>query len=157
MEKYMTTQIIHPTSISPFAINGVALIGRICLGAIFLWGGYGKATAMGATIGYFTKLGLPLPVVAAAIAVIVELLGGALIVLGVFFRPVAVILGLWCLVTAIAAHTDFADRNMLIHFFKNIAMLGGFLQAALLGPGEYSVDALFGRQHRPTLTPATPL
>ncbi|MDB5653997.1 MAG: DoxX family protein [Tardiphaga sp.] len=152
----MTTQSPTLTSISPATMNGVAFMGRICLGAIFLWGGYGKAVAMGATIGYFSKLGLPLPAVAAAIAVVVELLGGMLIVLGLLFRPVAVILGLWCLVTALAAHTDFADRNMLIHFFKNIAMLGGFLQAALLVPGAYSIDALLGRQ-RPTLTTATPL
>lgn len=150
-------QSISRVSMSPAIVSGIAVVGRIMLGAIFLWGGYGKVTAMGATIGYFTKLGLPLPAVAAVIAVAVELLGGALIILGFVFRPVAVVLALWCLATAVAAHSDFADRNMLIHFMKNVAMSGGFLQAALLGAGAYSVDALFAKHGGPTLTPATPL
>ena len=50
------------------------------------------------------------------------------------------------LATAIAAHTNFADRNMEIHFFKNIAMAGGFAYVAAFGGGAYSFDALIGRR-----------
>ena len=48
--------------------------------------------------------------------------------------------------TALAAHTNFADRNMEIHFFKNIAMAGGFAYVAAFGGGAYSFDALIGRR-----------
>ena len=52
----------------------------------------------------------------------------------------------WCIATALAAHTNFADRNMEIHFFKNTAMAGGFAYVAAFGGGAYSFDALIGRR-----------
>jgi len=47
---------------------------------------------------------------------------------------------------SLAVHTNFADRNMEIHFFKNIAMAGGFAYVAAFGGGAYSFDALIGRR-----------
>jgi putative oxidoreductase len=119
-----------------------ALIGRLLLGAIFVWAGYGKAIAAAGTIGYFAKLGLPMPPVAYGVTVAIELGVGLLFVFGFFGRWCALILGIWSIATALVAHTDFADHNMLIHFYKNVAMCGGFIYAALLGPGAYSLDAL---------------
>lgn len=126
--------------VGPLADLG-ALVGRLLLGAIFVWAGYNKAMAAAGTIAYFTKLGLPAPTLAYGVTVAVELVVGLMFVVGLFGRPAALVLAPWCIATALAAHTDFADRNMLIHFYKNAAMAGGFLYAALLGPGAYSVDA----------------
>ena len=123
-----------------------ALVGRVLLGAIFLWFGFFKAIAAGATIGYFGKLGLPLPTLAYAITLAVEVGVGALFVLGFFGRTSALVLAFWCIATGLAAHSNFADRNMLIHFFKNVAMCGGFIYAALLGPGAYSLDGFLARR-----------
>ena len=117
------------------------LMGRVLLGAIFVWSGYGKAVAASGTIAYFEKLGLPVPVAAYAVTVIIELGIGLLFVFGLFTRPAALILAFWCIATALVAHSNFADRNMLIHFYKNVAMCGGFIYAAILGPGRISVDA----------------
>jgi putative oxidoreductase len=36
-----------------------ALLGRLLMGAIFVWSGLGKLLASTATTGYFAKLGLP--------------------------------------------------------------------------------------------------
>ncbi len=126
--------------------DGMSLLGRICLGAIFVWGGFGKATAAAATIAYFTKLGVPVPTLAYGTAVSVELFGGALFMAGLFYRPMALILGLWCIATALLAHSDFSDHDMVIHFYKNIAMFGGFLQALVLGAGYLSADTLLRRR-----------
>jgi putative oxidoreductase len=119
-----------------------ALAGRLLLGAIFLWFGIAKATAPAATIAGFTKLGLPLPEFAYGLTVFIELGIGLLFVLGFYTKPSACILAFWCIATAVAGHSDFADRNMLTHFLKNVSMCGGFIYAALAGPGAYSLDAL---------------
>lgn len=125
-----------------FVTDFGALVGRLLLGGIFIWAGYGKAMAASATIGYFGSIGLPVPTLAYAVTVAVELGVGLLFIAGLLFRPAALILGAWCIATGLVAHSDFADRNMLIHFYKNVAMCGGFIYAALLGPGRISLDAV---------------
>jgi putative oxidoreductase len=42
------------------------------------------------------------------------------------------------------AHSNFADPNMMIHFLKNLAMAGGFLQLVAFGAGGWSLDARRG-------------
>ena len=115
-----------------------ALIGRVLLGAIFVWEGFAKATAPTGTIGYFAQLGLPLPSLAYVVSVAVELVVGLLFVVGFLGRSSAMILAIWCIATAIAGHRNFSDPDMVIHFYKNVSMCGGFIYAALLGPGLYS-------------------
>ncbi len=59
----------------------VSVIGRILLSQIFIISGVGKAANPEGTIGYIQSVGAPLPEVAYAIALIVELgLGIALLV-----------------------------------------------------------------------------
>ena len=118
-----------------------AAFGRLLMGAIFVSSGIEKLSATGATIGNFAKLGLPMPPAAFTLAVLVEAGIGFLFIIGFCTRSAALVLAFWCIATAIVAHSNFADRNMLIHFYKNVSMCGGFISAALLGPGAFSVDA----------------
>ena len=124
------------------------LVGRVLLSALFIWAGYGKLMTAAATKAAFAKMGLPLPDLAYLVAVVVELGGGLLLLVGLFTRPVAVALGLWCIVTALVAHTNFADRNQAIHFMKNVTAAGGFAYVAALGAGLYSLDARLFRRRR---------
>jgi putative oxidoreductase len=101
------------------------LIGRV-LSAIFVWSGFGKLAAPGRTTVYFASLGVPLPALAWVVAVLVEFVGGLTLLLGFQARLTALLLAAWCIVTALAGHTNFADPDMQIHFMKNIAMAGGF-------------------------------
>ena len=128
------------------ATGAAALLGRLLLSAIFIWSGYAKLIGASGTIACFAKLGLPMPEIAFAVTVAVELGGGLLLLFGLLTRPIAVILALWCIATAFVAHSDFGDRNMQIHFMKNVAMAGGFIYTALLGAGGFSVDALRGQR-----------
>ena len=57
----------------------------------------------------------------------------------------AAALGLFCLATAILFHTNFANRNELLHFEKDLAIAGGMFVLMLRGAGGYSVQA-FARQ-----------
>ncbi|WP_109806949.1 DoxX family protein [Sphingosinithalassobacter portus] len=117
-----------------------ALIGRIAIAAIFLLSGFSKLTAPGATIGYIASAGLPLPQVALALAILVELGGGMLLVFGYRVRIVAAALAIFSVVAALGFHSDLADQNQFIHFFKNLAMAGGLLQIVAFGGGRLSID-----------------
>jgi putative oxidoreductase len=122
------------------------LAGRILMSAIFIWAGWGKLLGFTGTIAYFDKIGLPVPPAAAAFAVFMELGVGLALLAGLFTRLSGAALAVWCILTALVAHTNFADRNMEIHFMKNVAMCGGLLYVLAFGAGAYSLDALLSRR-----------
>ena len=126
--------------------DATALLGRVLLSLIFVWGGWGKLMAASATQAYFAKSGLPVPELAVAVAVFVELGVGLALLFGLFTRWTGLVLAVWCILTALVAHTDFSDRNMEIHFMKNVAMTGGMLYVFAFGGGAYSLDALLRRR-----------
>ncbi|RVM71020.1 DoxX family protein, partial [Sinorhizobium meliloti] len=115
---------------NPALQSSLALIGRLLLAAMFILSGFGKLGDPSGTIGYIASAGLPLPPVAYAVALAVEIGAGILLVLGYRARWVALILAAFTLASAIGFHTDFADQNQMIHFMKNLAITGGFLQIA---------------------------
>jgi len=119
----------------------VALAGRVALSAIFLISGVGKLAAPAATIGYISAAGLPFPRVAYALALLAEIVGGVALIVGYRTRIAAGALAVFCLVTAFAFHSNFADQNQFVHFFKNIAATGGLLQIVAFGAGRFSLDA----------------
>jgi putative oxidoreductase len=131
--------MMHKLGQSDTARNLGTLIGRALMSAIFIWSGYGKLIATGATKEYFESLGVPLPGLALIVSVIIELGGGLLLLTGIQGRLVALILAVWCIITAITGHSNFADPGMQIQFMKNLAMSSGFLYIALFGVGAYSV------------------
>jgi putative oxidoreductase len=130
----------------PKQYDSVAVAGRILIGVLFLMSGLSKLAAPAATQGYIASVGLPLPVVAFAVAVAVEVLGSFLLIAGVRTRFVAAGMTVFTLATALTFHKNFADQNQLIHFMKNIAIMGGLLQVVAFGGGKYSVDGLLARR-----------
>ena len=58
------------------------LAGRILIAAIFVVAGLGKITGFECTVGYIASQGLPRPQLAAIGAILVELGGGIMLVLG---------------------------------------------------------------------------
>lgn len=116
------------------------LVARLFMSSLFILYGYFGITAFAGTTGYMAKQGLPVPPLAAAIAVIVELGGGLLILLGYQTRLVALICAAYVLIAALIAHRHFGDGNQLSHFMKNMAIVGGFLALMASGAGPYSLD-----------------
>jgi putative oxidoreductase len=117
------------------------LLGRLLIGLPFLMSGLGKLTAYGATTAYIGSVGLPLAPLGWAIAVAFEIGGGLLLVLGFRARAVAFGMAVFTLATAIFFHRNFADQNQMIHFLKNLMIIGGLLQIAHFGAGRFSLDA----------------
>ncbi len=116
-------------------------LGRVLMCIVFIAAGLGKLADPAGTMGYIASKGLPLPEVAYAGAVAVELGGGVLLLVGLLTRWVALVLALFCLVTAFVFH-GFGDMNNQIHAMKNFAMAGGFLFVFANGAGAWSVDAM---------------
>jgi|SRR5579863_7579748 len=121
------------------------LLGRIMIGAPFVMSGLGKLGAYAATVGYIAAMGLPVPPLAFAVSVLIELGGGLLLLSGYRARFVSLAMAVFCLVTAMFFHHNFADQNQMIHFLKNVMMAGGLLQIAYFGAGAFSLDARSGR------------
>jgi putative oxidoreductase len=53
---------------------------------------------------------------------------------------VASVMAVFTVVLAITFHRNFADPNQMIHFLKNIAIVGGLLQVMAFGGGKFSID-----------------
>ena len=124
--------------------DAAAALGRLLISVIFVIGGFEKLVGFDGTVGYMAKYGLPLPLLAAIVAVVVELGGGILLILGWQIRLVGLVLAVWSIATAVVAHSNFADTDMAIHFMKNLAMAGGLLQLVAFGAGAWSLDARRG-------------
>lgn len=110
------------------------------MSAIFIQAGILKAAVPAATMAYFAKDGLPVPGAAYAVALLVEIGGGILFLVGWRARLTALILAIWCIATAMVAHYHPENRDQMIHFMKNVCMAGGFLQVVAFGAGRLSLD-----------------
>ncbi|WP_431479248.1 DoxX family protein [Massilia eburnea] len=120
------------------------LVGRILMAAIFVMSGIGKIANPAGTIGYISAMGLPFPELGLAAAIGIEVVGGLLLVAGLYTRPVALALAAFSVVTGLIFHSAIADQNQMIHLMKNLAMAGGLLQIAAFGAGSLSLDARRG-------------
>ena len=123
----------------------LALIGRILIAYLFIPAGFGKLMGFAGTVGYITSAGLPLPQVAAAIAIIVELGFGIALLVGFQTRWAALGLALFTVATALFFHKYWAVPDAMkmmqtINFNKNIAIAGGLLALAAFGAGRFSID-----------------
>jgi putative oxidoreductase len=127
----------------------IALIGRLFLAVLFVMSGFGKLAAPAATQAYIAAMGLPAPALAYFGATAVELIGGVLLLVGFRTRPVAAGLAVFTLLTAVFFHNNFADQNQMIHFMKNIAIMGGLLQVAAFGAGRFALDRRLARNTVP--------
>ena len=118
----------------------VSVIGRILLSQIFIISGVGKAANPEGTIGYIQSVGAPLPEVAYAIALIVELGLGIALLVGFKARWAAAGIALFTIATAFLFHFNLADQMQQIMFLKNLTIAGGLLIVVAFGAGAYSVD-----------------
>jgi putative oxidoreductase len=63
-----------------------------------------------------------------------------LILFGYQTRLVALGCAIYVLIAALIAHRNFGDPNQMSHFWKNMAIVGGFIALMVAGAGSYSVD-----------------
>ena len=124
----------------------LALVGRILLALLFVPAGFGKIAGFSGAVGYATSVGLPLPEVGVAVGLLIELVGGLMLLVGFMTRPAAVLLAFFTLVASFFFHAYWslpADQAMMqqLMFNKNLAISGGLLAFAAFGAGRWSLDA----------------
>ena len=119
-------------------INILDLCARILISILFFLNGIFKIMNYDGAISWMESYGIPGVLIIPAI--ILEILGSILIILGYKTKITASILSVFCLATAIIFHNDFNNQMQLTSFLKNIAIAGGFLFLVINGSKKFSLD-----------------
>jgi putative oxidoreductase len=122
-----------------------SLIARILIALIFILSGFSKITGFDGTVGYIASKGLPLPQLLAIGAILVELGGGLMLVLGWKARWAAAAMLIFTTLAALIFHNFWAVppdqmQNQMIHFMKNLSIIGGLLYVVVHGSGQLSLE-----------------
>ena len=121
--------------------NILDLVARILISALFLLNGVFKISNYDGTVDWMEGFGIPGILIIPAI--ILEIVGPILIILGYKAKIAAGFLSLFCITTAVIFHNDFSDQMQLGSFLKNIALAGGFLFIFINGTKDFSLDRKF--------------
>jgi putative oxidoreductase len=122
------------------------LAARLLLSTLFLIFGWRKLRDYSGTVSQLVQLGAPTPVLAAVVAIFMELPVAFAVAVGAFARLSALLLVLYTLGTALIGHRYWtvtgADRvDSMDGFYKDLSIMGGFLLLYITGAGKYSIDA----------------
>ena len=143
------------TSLSTTSVKSedvILLLGRVALGAIFVKSGLQKLMALSAFAASLASRGVPQSSTWAVIGATVEFVGGIIIVTGFRARPASLLMILFVIVATGISHRywEFADaaarRAQESQFFKNLAIVGGFLLLYVCGSGRFGLDTLLRRR-----------
>jgi len=116
-----------------------AMLGRIMLAYIFVQSGIEKISGPVATMQDMASAGLPHSLVPGlfVLSVVVELLGGLMLVFGWYAELASLVLFLWMIPVTMIFHVA---TGQTIEWEKNLAIMGGLLMIAVLGSGGLSLD-----------------
>lgn len=123
---------------------------RIILGILFMIHGLGKFGVIGdgnlqMVVGFFTKIGMPLPDLTAPLVAAVETIGGLALILGIGTRFVSLILAVVIGVALLFVKLP-ANLNPLAPFLGmsgwelDLLYIGGLVTLMLHGSGAVAVD-----------------
>ncbi|MGP6174828.1 DoxX family protein [Corynebacterium sp. A21] len=120
------------------------LISRVLLGVILIAHGWDKfqITGLEGITGYFDSIGIPAAGFAAPLVGTIEILGGALLILGLFTPIVGIILTLVMVGAALFAHLPYGIFVANGGWELVGAIAAGTITLAALGAGRFSLDAL---------------
>jgi len=121
------------------------LLGRLLLAYIFVMSGYGKIGGFAGTAKFMASKGMPLIEPLLVASILIELVGGLMLAVGWKARWAAWAIFLFIIPATLIFHAYWAvppeqAYGQMIHFQKNLAIMGGMLYVALMGPGRLSLD-----------------
>jgi putative oxidoreductase len=121
------------------------LAGRILLAYMFVLEGFSKITNFAGSAKYMASKGMPLVEPLLVGAILIEFVGGLMLAVGWKARWAAWAIFLFIVVVNLVFHPYWAAPEnqafmQQILFNKNLAVMGGMLYVAMMGPGRLSLD-----------------
>jgi putative oxidoreductase len=118
-----------------FLSQALPPLARALMAALFLVAGFRKLADWQGAIAYFNKLGVPMPELTLALVLVVEIIGGIVLISGWRTARVSTALAIYTIATAFVAHRFWAAdpaqfAGQLNNFLKNLAIAGGFIYMA---------------------------
>jgi putative oxidoreductase len=135
---------------------------RLMAGAVFLWEGILKFVYVNQGVGRFTKLGIPFPGPSAHFVAVLEIVGGVLLIAGLFTRLIAVPFIVEMIVAMLSTKISLylgisplplppvppqAGAWAVLHEIRSeYAQLLTSVFLLIAGPGAWSLDALVAQR-----------
>src|SRR5918997_6693607 len=136
------------------------VVVRVIVGFLMFAHGVDKLSGGAAGIAGFgeflSSAGLPAGLLLAWFVTLLELVGGAMLILGLLSRVMAGLMTVKLLVaiTVVSGARGLLSGEQGVGFERDLAYIAGFLVVLLLGPGRPSLDHLLGfEEARPALIP----
>lgn len=121
------------------------VLSRLLLVTIFILSAFNKITGFSGVQGYMASKGMPLTALLLAGAIVFLLAGGFSVLLGYRARIGATLLIVFLIPATLIFHNFWgaapeAAQGEMIHFMKNLGLLGGLLHIVANGAGPGSLD-----------------
>jgi putative oxidoreductase len=119
------------------------LVARICVAAVYLYSGIDKIVNWPWSIAFINGLRLPRASLVLTGTIIVQLIGAATILSGFHAREGAWLLLIFTVVATLVAHNPIGlkgeeFRRQMTLSLEHLAIVGGLLLIAVVGPGSYA-------------------
>jgi putative oxidoreductase len=107
-------------------------IGRCVMAFFFIASGLGKVFGFRPSAAILTTIGFPVPTIALAGIILVEVVGGLALMFDLWTTNIALALIAFLIFATIAIHGPFlrdqaARTDQIVHVIKNVAIIGGLI------------------------------
>ena len=139
-DKFLDITLRGPEKIAAYLQWLAPLVARVVVGEIFMTAGWGKLQNLDAMIENFTSWGIPFPHILTPFTSGAEFVCGILLMLGLFTRISAGILGVIMIVAIKSVLWVDVDSLDTLFGFSESAYLVIFFWLAIAGAGKISID-----------------
>jgi len=124
------------------------LFARICMSAIFILAGLMKIMDFQDTVTMMNSMNVPMSQYLLILAIVFELGGGLLLLLGLYTRFAALLLMIFVVLVTYFFHSfwDYQGAmqvSNMQHFMKNLFIFGSLLYVSACGAGKLSLDCVW--------------
>ena len=123
-------------------LNEFLLLLRLTVGVVFVQAGWGKFMNFDRTVAFFSKIGIPLSEFNVVLAAGTELVGGALLIIGLGTRLITLPMAFVMIVAILTAHLGDIGGIVDLLSLKAWIYLVLFLLLSATGAGKWSLDAM---------------